>query len=608
MAEATKRSPLFTEAPQGILVLDREGYVLDANPAGCRTLGRPRDRLVERPFVDWVLPRDKSRTEDAIQMVVVGQALTWQARLRRGDGLPRIHELKGCPLGRGDSVEGVLVFLRDYSERGEGRPVTRQLQTLLENLPNQFTVVTDKHGRIRHSSGLGRTHFRDNGSVLGSHYRELLGKEREGEENFRSLFQTVCSGESWAGVQWHRRKDGVSFPAEVYASPHLDPTKGQVVGVMVVGRDLSSNRKWQDLAESLRPLARIGALAGRIAEEIQGGLARIERGIREAGTTNGNGSSSLPEAQVEVSRLRRFLTGIEEFGETRRARPERLEMAGIVHKALEDVSGRMNALGVQPMVEVPPNLPAAFADPPLMERVLQILLDNALEAVSGSPIPLLRLELHNGPDGVILKIMNSGSSVQKDWLEEVFDPFVSTKEGRSGLGLAVAKGLVELQSGRIWAEIPQEGFLTLSVELPREAPDRVREFRPAPLNLSRSRTILVVDDDEAIRSSLRSFLEKVGFNVKEAWSGRSALAQLTSGRLPEIVLTDLKMSDGNGYWFLDELEREFPGLVGRTVILTGDADHERAHELSAETGCPLVRKPFELPHLLEVLDRVALSN
>jgi CheY-like chemotaxis protein len=118
----------------------------------------------------------------------------------------------------------------------------------------------------------------------------------------------------------------------------------------------------------------------------------------------------------------------------------------------------------------------------------------------------------------------------------------------------------------------------------------------------------VVDDDEAVRVSLRAFLEKVGYQVREAWSGRSALAELTSARLPEIVITDLKMSDGSGYWFLEELEREFPRLVRRTVILTGDADHEAADGLAQRTGCPLVRKPFELPELMEVLDQVALGN
>jgi DNA-binding NarL/FixJ family response regulator len=65
------------------------------------------------------------------------------------------------------------------------------------------------------------------------------------------------------------------------------------------------------------------------------------------------------------------------------------------------------------------------------------------------------------------------------------------------------------------------------------------------------------------------------------------------------------MRDGSGFWFLEELERDFPDLLRRTVILTGDPDHEGVKRLVAQTGCPVVGKPVELAELLELLDEVA---
>ena len=114
----------------------------------------------------------------------------------------------------------------------------------------------------------------------------------------------------------------------------------------------------------------------------------------------------------------------------------------------------------------------------------------------------------------------------------------------------------------------------------------------------------MVDDEDTIRSGIRKFLEKVGYEVREAWSGRSALAQITTGQPPELVLTDLKMSDGSGYWFLDQLSRDFPNLLERTLILTGDTEHAEVSRLARRTGCPILRKPLELPNLLETLDQV----
>ena len=155
--------------------------------------------------------------------------------------------------------------------------------------------------------------------------------------------------------------------------------------------------------------------------------------------------------------------------------------------------------------------------------------------------------------------------------------------------------------------MPEPRVLTLSMELPREAPDRVKHFRAVPLNLSRTRSVLLVDDNERDREVTRTFLENVGYSVKEAWSGRSALAHITGGQLPEIVITDVKVSDGTGFWFLEQLGRAAPGLFPRTVILVGDAEHESAEELAKETGCPVIRKPIDPRQLLEVLDQVSMG-
>ena len=70
------------------------------------------------------------------------------------------------------------------------------------------------------------------------------------------------------------------------------------------------------------------------------------------------------------------------------------------------------------------------------------------------------------------------------------------------------------------------------------------------------------------------------------------------------LATDLRMRDGSGFWFLTEVQRDFPDLLRKTVILTGDPDHHEVERLVAQTGCPVVGKPVELPELLELLDEI----
>lgn len=605
MADPTRLTPLFSESPIGVLILDRNGRVMDANAAACQTLARPIERIRSSSFLDEVVPADRSGAEEVLLEALAGNVTHWRGRLRRGDGLPRVQDVKAVPLWREEGVEGVLLFLREMEGWQAGRPESSQLLCFMENLPGQFVLCLDRSGRIRYSSGLERTHFLDSTSVLGTPYRGFLGGERDGERNLEELLRAVAGGHPWSGTQWHRRKAGGSFPVEVFATPHLDPRTGQVLGAILVGRDTSAVHRWRDRAERAEPLARIGTLSTGIAHRIAEALSGLEEAVASMASRVGGVDSEAQTVRTETERFRRFLEAVAEFGTPGTLRRTQLPLPEVLKEAMAPFSGRMEAMGLRPHVEIRPSVSPVYADRKYLRRIIEVLLENALDAVDGTQQPFLEMEVSDGPEGVLLRVTNSCAPLPEEWLGEIFDPFFTTKEGRPGLGLAVARGMVGAHDGRLWAEIPEPGHLRLSMELPREAPDRVKVFRPVPLDLSRVRTVLVVDDDEGQRLALRAFLEKIGYEVREAWSGRSAMAQVTGGRLPEIVVTDLKMCDGSGSWFLEQMARVSPRLVERTVIISGDADRENAEQLSQKTGCPVLRKPLEPPQLLEVLDRVA---
>jgi PAS domain S-box-containing protein len=607
MAETIGSNLLFSESPTGVLILDRAARIINVNPAGCKAFGRHLDRLKGTPFLEWIHQADRPPVEVHLKTVLHGEVTEWKTRIRRGDGLPRLQAHRAIPLRRTEGIKGAVLFLGEIEEVGGGRPETRQLQSFMETIPGQFLLTTDKSGKIRFSAGLERTHFLDSSSVLGAPYRQLLGGERDGEQNLDELLREVGAGNPWAGLQWHRRKDGGSFPAKLFASPHRDPKTGLVLGVLIVGQDDSASHRWRDQAERAEPLAQIGSLSTGIAQKISDALSSLEETVLKLGLPSGQPSGEAETIQTEISRFRRFLEAVAEFGNRGTLRRQPYWLPEILAEVQARFQGRLEAIGISPTIETEPKLPPVYADRAYLARILEILLENALDALEGTAEPFLRLNLSNGTDGVLLKVTNSSPALPEEWLSEIFDPFFTTKEGRPGLGLAVAQGMIRAHDGRLWAEMPEPGTLSLSMELPREAPDRVREFRPVPLNLSRAQRVLLVDGDEVQRASTREFLEKLGYEVQEAWSGRSALAQATSGQLPEIVITDLTMSDGSGEWFLEQLGRVSPRLIPRTVLLTGDPDHEAVENLSHQTGCPVVRKPIEPCQLLEVLDQVAMG-
>jgi DNA-binding NtrC family response regulator len=116
--------------------------------------------------------------------------------------------------------------------------------------------------------------------------------------------------------------------------------------------------------------------------------------------------------------------------------------------------------------------------------------------------------------------------------------------------------------------------------------------------------VLVIDDDASMRAAVRRFLEREGYDVAESASGRDALARLRDGVAVQLVITDLKMKDGSGGWLLAQLGYEFPALLPRTLVMSGDAGGAAAAHVVARWRCPILPKPFGAAELIDAVQEI----
>jgi DNA-binding NtrC family response regulator len=123
----------------------------------------------------------------------------------------------------------------------------------------------------------------------------------------------------------------------------------------------------------------------------------------------------------------------------------------------------------------------------------------------------------------------------------------------------------------------------------------------APASTGSSRLVLVVDDDASIRAAVRRFLEREGYTVLESTSGREALGLVREGAAVRLVVTDLTMKDGSGGWLLAQLGYEFPALLRRTLVMSGDAGSASAAHVVARWQCPILPKPFGTAALVDAI-------
>src|SRR6478672_9723764 len=104
--------------------------------------------------------------------------------------------------------------------------------------------------------------------------------------------------------------------------------------------------------------------------------------------------------------------------------------------------------------------------------------------------------------------------------------------------------------------------------------------------------VLVVDDDDSVRDVVCRSLEHAGIAVRQADSGRRALAMLREGVEVTAVVTDLKMDEGSGGWLVAQLAYEYPRLLPHVIVISGNAESTAAAHVAARWRCPVLAKPF----------------
>jgi PAS domain S-box-containing protein len=598
----------FRATPTAILLVDRGGLVVESNPAASGLFGRSLASIVGVPILRWIAEEDRDRSKGHFAQALRGRTVEWSTRLIRGNGSHRGVLFRVLPFSREGEDDRLVAFVQPAEVEGDDRSEAVQIQNLLENLPGQFVVILDMGGRIRYSGGMARSLWYDDESQVGREFEALLGDRAGNHQRYESSRRETAAGQQWDGELWLTRADGSTIPVRVYAVPYRGSRTNAITGTLIVGRDASQEQAAREIFERTKRFSGIGELVVSIAHELGKPVARL--GTLAAQIAQAQPDSSGPESKlgVEVAHLDRLLSSLLTFSREDVMARVPVSVEQLLAESVAEQRYLLTEGGIDLTLSVMPALPQAFLDARHMILVLRAVLENAREALADQPGGRILVEAVATGAGVVIRVRDNARSTAVDWVEHGFGPFFTTKPGHLGLGLPLARGIMAEHGGQIWAERSAAGWTTITIELPSEPPAEAIVFRPVPLVLGRSRPILVVDDDSSVRSVLRKLLERVGYRVTEGWSGRSALAQITSGAPPELVVTGLRMHDGSGHWFLDQLAKDFPSILRRTVIVTADPSQVAGGELAEATGCPVLRKPVDFQLLLETLDEVALRH
>jgi NO-binding membrane sensor protein with MHYT domain/nitrogen-specific signal transduction histidine kinase/ActR/RegA family two-component response regulator len=491
----------------------------------------------------------------------------------------------------------------------------QQLRALIEQMPIGVIVAEAPSGRIRFGNAeaerLLRQPVDESASWRGS--RDYGGLHEDGSfyavEEYQ-LFRAVHHGERVDRERVrYRRGDGEVVTLEVSSSPVRNEA-GEIELGVVAFQDVTATLAAEAALRQSQRMEAVGQLTGGVAHDFNNLLTAVI------------GSISLALRRVDDAKVRRLLENAQ-HGARRGAaltaqllafsRRQRLETRPVdVNEMLGGMCGLLSStLGGAIRVELglEAALPAATADPTQLELAVLNLSINARDAMPEGGLLSIETGLarvdragaaHEPEPGdyVTLAVRDNGVGMTPEVLARAFEPFFTTKPvGRgSGLGLSQVSGLAKQMGGGVRVATAPGRGTRVTLYLPRaaEAPAGAERREAAPPATVRSgAVVLVVDDDEDVRRYVAELLRDAGYDVESSPGGADALARVSAGLRPDLMLLDFAMPEMNGAEAALRLRATHDAPV---LMMTGYADLD-ALPATLDRG-RVLQKPFEPEALL----------
>ena len=613
-------------SPDPVFVKNRKSQILFANPAAMRAIGLPAEQVVGRSDREFygdssagsaIEENDRRIMERGVEEVVE-EAIP-------SPGGERVFLSTKTPWRDSTgAVIGLVGIARDITKRKAAeealRSSERRFRALIENSSDMLLLV-DGDGIIRFwspaaSEALGWSE----GEILGTRALALI--HLEDVEGVARAFQEASRAKG--GSVRHRsrmrhRDGGYRLVDGVTRDLRDDPAIGAVV---LNVRDVTEQVRTEELLLQSQKLDSIGRLAGGIAHDFNNLLTVILCSAESEGEALDAGRAVDREDVEQIreagERARDLTRHLLSFARRQVIAPATVDLNGTLagsERLLQRLLGETVRLETSPGPELWP----VHCDPAQIEQVLFTLAVNARDAMpSGGTLSISTANVQVGSgrtdppagDWVRLRVQDSGGGMSREVKEHLFEPFFTTKpSGRgTGLGLATAYGIVRQAGGHLRVESEPGKGTTFDVLLPRSAP-AAPEARPPSRSSAPggTETVLLVEDDAAVREAAARALGSGGYRVIAAAGAAGALEALKAeAHPPAMLVTDVVMPDATGRELADQLRREQPGL--RVLFLSGYAQDLIGHHGVLDPTESFLAKPFTATSLLSTVRKVLDSG
>jgi PAS domain S-box-containing protein len=615
------------------------------NPGAERLYGYAAAEMIGRHIGRLIPVQEREREAGVLAAVARGERVDqYQTQRVRKDGTTVDVSLTLSPIAdRTGAIVGVATVARDVTER---QRADAKFRGLMEAAPDAMVCV-DRDGRIALVNAQTERLFGYGRDELVGQPVEILVPDqvRDLHPGHRARYMAdprprpMGADMQLAG----RRRDGTTFPAEVSLSA-MGTDEGILVTAVV--RDVTERLESQAERERLRAqterdklerqlhqsqrLESLGQLAGGVAHDFNNLLGVISNYAAFAGEEavrllpGGSGQAvrdDIAQVQQAAARAAGLTHQLLAFARQEVIQPRALSVNDVV-ESVEQLLVRTLGEHVELITDLAGDLGPVLADPGQIEQVLVNLAVNARDGMPGGGKLTIQTtnteidetvadhaELSPGRY-VAVKVSDTGTGIPKDVLDRVFEPFFTTKpkgEG-SGLGLATVYGIITQAAGhvRIYSEPGVGTIVTALLPITEQHPAAAAEPRAEP-ERGHGETVLVVEDETAMREVTRRILARNAYHVVAAGSGHEALSLLASElEHIDVLLTDVVMPHMQGRELAEKIRVLQPGA--KVLFMSGYTQGLLGAQGVLEPGVHLIEKPFSEASLLTKLHEILITR
>ncbi|MBA2588905.1 MAG: response regulator [Alphaproteobacteria bacterium] len=484
-------------------------------------------------------------------------------------------------------------------------------------------AFADAKGVVSDANAALAKFFGASGPLVGKDFGSLV--ETSDRAQVMALIARTASGETGSKaveLRGAKSANGEERMAELFASPMPD---GKAILYLV---DVSEQKALETKFAQSQKMQAVGQLAGGVAHDFNNLLTVIIGNCEFLLMRHQAGDPSFKEInEVHQNALRAaaLVSQLLAFSRKQTMQPKVLALGDVVGE-LAQMLRRLVGEGITLNVEREPDLWAVHADEAQLGNAIINLVVNARDAMpSGGTVTIrtsnqsvnaraLGTAVMPAGDYVRIEVTDTGTGMSKEIQSKIFDPFFTTKpvgQG-TGLGLATVYGIVKQSGGFIDVESELGRGTAFNIYLPRrmiEASDAapVEMAQPAARDVTGQDTILLVEDEEAVRAFAARALRMRGYNVLEAGGGEEALEIVKSdGVKIDLIITDVVMPNMDGPTMVRHVKQLKPDLP--VIFMSGYAEEAFRRNDQNSEDIHFLPKPFGLKQLAAKVKEVLAGH